>query len=64
MSRIGLPFQIEDKVLCTKDELYAEVQDGEVTGWRPIVLNHLNADIDACISYLKGIKNVMERSKD
>ena len=51
--------------LPTRNEhLHAEVIDGEVVGFQPISINHLNSDIDTCIKYLETIKEAMERSKE
>ena len=50
------------KVQIGNEELTAEIEDGEVTGFRPVNIVHLNRDILGCITYLVLIGNAMTKT--
>lgn len=51
------------KVEIGGQELTAEVEDGEVTGFRPISIAHLNKDVLACVTYITLIGNAMTKTR-
>lgn len=52
----------EVKVQIGNEELTAEIEDGEITGFRPVNIVHLNRDILGCITYLVLIGNAMTKT--
>lgn len=50
------------KVEIGDQELTAEIEDGEVTGFRSISIAHLNEDILACVTYITLIGNAMTKT--
>lgn len=44
------------------EELTAEIEDGEVVGFRPISIVHLNRDALACVTYIMLIGNAMTKT--
>jgi len=51
-------------VVIKEKRLSAEIDNGEVVGWKPITLDELNADIDQCIDYLEDIRSAIEKSRE
>lgn len=52
------------KVVVADEELTAEVRDGEVTGYRPVNIAHLNKDILGCVTFIVMIGNAITRTKE
>lgn len=51
------------KIQVGDEELAAEIEDGEVTGFRPISIVHLNKDRLACITYIVLIGNAITKTE-
>lgn len=58
MSRVGFS---SGKI--NGEELGADIEDGEVIGWKPITMEMLNSDIETCITYLNDIRVAIKQSK-
>ncbi|MBA7558459.1 hypothetical protein ES708_00062 [subsurface metagenome] len=50
------------KVEIGDEKLAAMIEDGEVTGFRPISIAHLNKDRLGCITYITLIGNAMTKT--
>jgi len=46
-----------------KENLHGVVEDGEVTGFQPLSLRHLNQDILGCVAYITLIGNAITKTK-
>lgn len=51
------------KVEIGGEELTAEIENGEVVGFRPVNIVHLNKDILSCVTYITLIGNAMTKTK-
>ncbi|GAH65918.1 unnamed protein product [marine sediment metagenome] len=45
------------------EQLSAVVENGEVTGYHPINIRHLNKDILGCVTYIVLIGNAITKTK-
>ncbi len=45
------------------EQLCSVVEDGEVTGFTPLSIRHLNQDILGCLTYITLIGNAMTKTK-
>ena len=45
------------------DDLISIVEDGEVTGYRPVNITHLNKDIAGCIVYYFRLRDALRRTR-
>jgi len=45
------------------EQLHSVVEDGEVTGFQPLNIRHLNQDILGCVTYITLIGNSITKTK-
>lgn len=45
------------------EQLCSAVENGEVTGFRPLSIRHLNQDILGCVTYITLIVNYITKTK-
>ncbi len=46
-----------------KESLHSVVEDGEVTGFSPLSVRHLNQDILGCVTYITLIGHAITKTK-
>ncbi len=50
------------KVQIGNEELFAVIEDGELTGFKPVTINHLNKDVLGCVTYIVLIGNAITQT--